>query len=241
MGGLRLKLRRPQVHLPLVDRSELHEGLREEAPTAVVRGGAQAGEGDRGAGEKALPAGAVLLVVRPHGGEARLPPDLPGKAWVGVGDLAGPAGLGSPVAEPEHVHLVGRGRPELAGGADDERHGGEDTAFWYDGLVHDLDPDDKPQSLRGALDPLRGVPPPGRWVLWHGPQALAVLRLAEEQGREATTEERAAVQLPEGMPPPLEEFAPAWVLETEAGRWLVRRDDGGAGYVSAYVGGLAVE
>ena len=32
-------------------------------------------------------------------------------------------------------------------------------------------------------DPLRGAPPPGRWVLWHGPQAQAVVDLAHRIGQ----------------------------------------------------------
>lgn len=110
------------------------------------------------------------------------------------------------------------------------------------GAMHDLDDDDKPaRTLRRAADPLRGAPPPGRWVIWHGPQALALLRLCEETGRAATAEERAAVVLPDGFPPPIEVGGPAWVVEVEGRSWLVRRDDGGQGYVSCYVGGLAEE
>ena len=66
-----------------------------------------------------------------------------------------------------------------------------------------------------------------------------MLRLAEELGRPASQEERAAVQLPAEASQPLEAYAPAWVLEQGPGRWLVRRDQSGE-YVSAYLVGLAV-
>lgn len=107
--------------------------------------------------------------------------------------------------------------------------------------MHDNDDGEKPRTLRRAADPLRGAPPAGRWAIWHGPTAEAVLRLAQEQGRPATQAERAAVVLPPEMSAPLEQGAPAWVVELDGRRWIVRQDDGGAGYVSAYVGGVAVE
>ena len=100
--------------------------------------------------------------------------------------------------------------------------------------MHDLDPADRPRTLSVAIDPLRGAPPVGIWVIWHGPKAAAVLRLAQEQGRLATAEERAGVQLPDGIPAPIESFAPAWILEQGGGRWFLRRDGNGQ-YVSCYI------
>lgn len=107
--------------------------------------------------------------------------------------------------------------------------------------MYDLE-DDKPRgALRAAADPLRGAPPPGTWAVWHGPKAEAVIKLATAEGRPAEPAERAAVQLPADLSQPLERDAPAWVVEQDSRRWLVRQDDGGAGYVSAYVLGLAAE
>lgn len=102
-------------------------------------------------------------------------------------------------------------------------------------------PDDALPRRGPALDPLRGAPPPGMWVLWHGDKARAVLDACRALGRLALPEERAGLRLPEGFPAPLQREAQAWVLEAEAGRWLIREDSSGDGYVSAYVVGLAPE
>lgn len=100
-------------------------------------------------------------------------------------------------------------------------------------------PDNPSPQQRRALDPLRWAPAPGQWVLWHGDKARALLDACRALGRLALPEERAAVRLPDGFPAPLQRDAQAWVLERDAGRWLVREDDGGEGYVAAYVVGLA--
>lgn len=70
---------------------------------------------------------------------------------------------------------------------------------------------------------------------WQTAEAAAV----DEAARLRMRIERAAEALPPEMSQPLEAVAPSWVLEVDGQRWIVRRDDGGQGYVSAYVGGLA--
>lgn len=106
--------------------------------------------------------------------------------------------------------------------------------------MHELDAPDVSRTIK---NPLRHAPPAGVWALYHGDLAKALLDLAV---RDATAEDLA--QAPElelaGLAAPLEAFAPVRVVQVVAGEgeareWLVRRDDGGQGYVGCYVVGLA--
>ncbi len=108
--------------------------------------------------------------------------------------------------------------------------------------MHDTDPTDAaPARLRAITDPLKGAPPPGVWVLWHGPQAQALLQHALLRGRPATQADHdAAPPRPADLAAPVDLAPVAYLTWTEDGRrWLVQADHNGP-YVSAYVCGLAV-
>ena len=95
--------------------------------------------------------------------------------------------------------------------------------------------DDNSQSSTNSriADPLRGAPPPGRWVLLHGPLASAVLDLARGEGRPGAP----PVDLPEmpaGFPPPGGESLGVFLLEN-AGRRFFLKGEVHNGYVSCFL------
>src|SRR5437764_1282178 len=82
-------------------------------------------------------------------------------------------------------------------------------------------------------DPLRGAPPPGRWVLLHGPLASAVLDLARGEGR-AASPPADLPPLPSGFPPHAGESLGAFLLE-QADRRFFLRGEVHNGYVSCFL------
>jgi hypothetical protein len=70
-------------------------------------------------------------------------------------------------------------------------------------------------------DPLRGAPPPGRWVLLHGPLASAVLDLGRNEGR-AGAPPADLPAIPDGFPPPGGESLGAFLLEKEGRRFFMK-------------------
>lgn len=89
-------------------------------------------------------------------------------------------------------------------------------------------------SGRYLTHPLLRAPLAGRWVLWHGPLALALLELAKKDGQ--LLQKRPEVTLPEGFPKPISEGA-WWRVEAEWQVYLVRTDEH-KGYISCYVGNV---
>lgn len=84
---------------------------------------------------------------------------------------------------------------------------------------------------KAGADPLLRAPAPGRWVLWHGPQAQAVLELARRGGQRLQKE--PALRPPEHFAPPL---GPGtwWRFEAAGQRFLLREDEL-RGYLSCYL------
>lgn len=91
----------------------------------------------------------------------------------------------------------------------------------------------QPSSEGRIGDPLRHAPPPGRWVLWHGPLACAVLELARERGAPAPPLPDLP-PFPDGFPPPAGDSLGTFVLEKEGRRYLVRAESCNH-YVSCYL------
>lgn len=83
-------------------------------------------------------------------------------------------------------------------------------------------------------DPLRFAPPPGRWTLWHGPQARALVELAQAQGEPARQVPANAPPLPPGFPTPTEPPHGVWLLPRGELRYLIRSESRG-GYLSCYL------
>lgn len=94
--------------------------------------------------------------------------------------------------------------------------------------------DDGQSSTNSRItDPLRTAPPPGRWVLLHGPHASAVLDLARAGGKPAM-DPPGLPPLPEGFPPPTGESLGSFLLES-AGRRFYLRGEVQNTYVSCFL------
>jgi hypothetical protein len=79
---------------------------------------------------------------------------------------------------------------------------------------------DTPYAEQRSTDPLRFAPPPGCWVLWHGPHAERAIDLARQNGRPVSAVP-GLPQRPAGLPPPSGERTGAWLLESGGRRFYV--------------------
>ncbi|MCS6914615.1 MAG: hypothetical protein RMK29_03270 [Myxococcales bacterium] len=91
----------------------------------------------------------------------------------------------------------------------------------------------QPRSEGHISDPLRHAPPPGQWVLWHGPLARAVLELARTRGTPAPPGAELP-PLPPGFPPPAGESLGTFVLQQQGRRYLIQAESCHQ-YVSCYL------
>ena len=99
--------------------------------------------------------------------------------------------------------------------------------------MHD---DSNPRTEGRIKDPFRGAPPPGRWVLWHGPLAQAVLELARAGGR-ASAAPAELPPLPVGFPKPAGESLGSFLIEQGERRFFLSGEVQSS-YVSCYLVGL---
>lgn len=93
-------------------------------------------------------------------------------------------------------------------------------------------------AIAPPVDPLKGAPPPGSWVLWHGPKAQGVIELARKSGRPLTMDR--VPPLPSDYHPPCNPTR-AWCVEYN-GRHYVAMEDVHDGFRGCYLfGGMGTE
>lgn len=82
-------------------------------------------------------------------------------------------------------------------------------------------------------DPLSRAPAPGRWLIWHGPQAQSALEMAAQKGQPAGPPPDLPA-MPPDFPRPEGDPMGSFLLERDGQRYFLRGDGIGQ-YVICYV------